>query len=42
MKEYEYVNSSFADNTITVHDEINIGLAVAVDKGLHCALISRM
>ncbi len=34
MKEYEYVNSSFADNTITVHDQINIGLAVAVEKGL--------
>jgi len=34
MQEYEYVNSSFEDNVITIHDQINIGLAVAVDNGL--------
>lgn len=34
MKDYEYVNSSFEDNMITIHDQINIGLAVAVDNGL--------
>lgn len=34
MQEYEYVNASFNDNTIEIHDEINIGLAVAVDNGL--------
>ena len=34
MQEYEYVNSSFTDEAIEIHDEINIGLAVAVDKGL--------
>ncbi len=34
MKEYEYVNSSFEGDTITIHDQINIGLAVAVDNGL--------
>jgi pyruvate dehydrogenase E2 component (dihydrolipoamide acetyltransferase) len=34
MKEFEYVNSSFDNDTITVHDQINIGLAVAVDNGL--------
>lgn len=34
MAEYEYVNASFADNEIEIHDEINIGLAVAVEKGL--------
>lgn len=34
MSEYELVNSSFADNIIEIHDDINIGLAVAVDNGL--------
>lgn len=34
MAEYEYVNSSFTENGIEIHDQINIGLAVAVDKGL--------
>ena len=34
MSEYELVNSSFADNIIEIHDDINIGLAVAVDIGL--------
>lgn len=34
MREYELVNSSFEDDTITIHDQINIGLAVAVDNGL--------
>lgn len=34
MKEYEYVNSSFEEDTITIHDVINIGLAVAVENGL--------
>lgn len=34
MKEYEYVNSSFAGDKIVIHDEINIGLAVAVENGL--------
>lgn len=34
IKEYEYVNSSFEGETITIHDQINIGLAVAVDNGL--------
>ena len=32
MREYEYVNASYDDDMITVHDEINIGLAVAVEK----------
>lgn len=34
MKEYEFVNSSFMDGAIEIHDEVNIGLAVAVNKGL--------
>lgn len=34
MKDFEYVNASFADNVITVHDHANIGLAVAAKKGL--------
>lgn len=34
MSEFEYVNSSFDGDHITVHDEINIGLAVAVPDGL--------
>ena len=34
MREYEYVNASYDDDMITVHDEINIGLAVAVENGL--------
>lgn len=34
MKEFEYVNASFADNVITIHDHVNIGLAVAAKKGL--------
>lgn len=34
MKEYEYVNSSFLGDEIEIHDEINIGLAVAVKNGL--------
>jgi pyruvate/2-oxoglutarate dehydrogenase complex dihydrolipoamide acyltransferase (E2) component len=34
MKEYEYVNSSFENDTITIHDQINIGLAVAIENGL--------
>ena len=34
MAEYELVNSSFTEEGIVVHDEINIGLAVAIDRGL--------
>ncbi len=34
MKEYEYVNSSYEKDTISIHDQINIGLAVALDNGL--------
>ena len=36
MKEYEYINSSFlADKeSIEIHDQVNIGLAVALDDGL--------
>lgn len=34
MKEYEYVNSSYQDETIIIHDLINIGLAVAIEQGL--------
>jgi len=34
MQEYEYVNSSFEDDMITIHEQINIGLAVAIENGL--------
>lgn len=34
MKEYEFVNSSVEEDKIIIHDEINIGLAVAVENGL--------
>lgn len=34
MAEYEYVNSSFTEEAMEIHDEINIGLAVATDNGL--------
>lgn len=34
MAEYEYVNSSFTEEGIEIHDEINIGLAVAIERGL--------
>lgn len=33
-KKYELFNSSVADDAIIVHDEINIGLAVATENGL--------
>jgi pyruvate dehydrogenase E2 component (dihydrolipoamide acetyltransferase) len=34
MEEYEYVNSSLQDGKIILHDTVNIGLAVAADRGL--------
>lgn len=34
IKEYEYLNSSFEGDMITIHEQINIGLAVAVNNGL--------
>lgn len=34
LKEFSYANSSFDGKTITVHDDINIGLAVSIDNGL--------
>ena len=34
LTEYELFNSSFCDNQITVHGEVNVGLAVALDNGL--------
>ncbi len=34
MKEFEYVNSSFAEDGIEIHEQINIGLAVALPNGL--------
>lgn len=34
MHEFEWINSSFQDNEIIVHDSINIGLAVALEDGL--------
>ena len=34
MEKFEFVNSSFENESITVHDQINIGLAVAVENGL--------
>lgn len=34
LKEFPYVNSSFENETITIHDNINIGLAVALEDGL--------
>lgn len=34
ITEYELFNSSFQDNEITIHDQVNVGLAVALDQGL--------
>ena len=34
ITEYELFNSSFQDNEIIIHDQINIGLAVALEEGL--------
>lgn len=34
MTEYEMMNSSFQEDEIIIHDQINIGLAVALDEGL--------
>lgn len=34
ITEYEYFNSSFQDNEITIHEQVNVGLAVALDEGL--------
>lgn len=34
MKDYPYINASFADDIITIHEDINIGIAVATENGL--------
>lgn len=34
ITEYELFNSSFQDNEIIIHDQVNIGLAVALEEGL--------
>lgn len=34
LKEYPYVNSSFKDNEITLHEEINVGFAVGIKDGV--------
>ncbi len=34
ISEYELFNSSYEDDEITIHDQVNIGLAVALDEGL--------
>ncbi|MEI7615874.1 MAG: dihydrolipoamide acetyltransferase family protein [Actinomycetota bacterium] len=34
LRENIMLNSTFTDETVTIHDEINIGLAVAGEKGL--------
>ncbi|MGI6093895.1 MAG: dihydrolipoamide acetyltransferase family protein [Lachnospiraceae bacterium] len=34
ITEYELLNSSFEEDEITIHDKINIGLAVALEDGL--------
>lgn len=34
LKEFKYVNASFVDNSIILHDNINVGFAVAVDNGV--------
>lgn len=34
MEEFESINSSITEDVITIHEHINVGLAVAVKKGL--------
>lgn len=34
LTEFPYVNASFDGKTIMIHDDVNIGLAVAVENGL--------
>ena len=42
LKEFPEVNASFRDNVITLHDDINVGLAVDVEGGLVVPNIKRV
>jgi pyruvate dehydrogenase E2 component (dihydrolipoamide acetyltransferase) len=34
LKEYSYVNASFIDNNIVLHENINVGFAVSIENGI--------
>ena len=39
LRKHPYINSSWYDDKITVHQDINIGVAVAIEEGLMVPVI---
>lgn len=42
MQKYPYVNASFAEDAILLHEDVNMGLAISVDGGLVVPVVKKV